>query len=140
MPTVTVRARVPGAAHEPLPDVMVESASNRITLRRLIQRAVEEQLRDVAAGRARKSTLDKQYLSDTQIRTMNPDSAPRLSDDRAWVVPDPSAEVERALRAFANGTYAVFVGGQRVESLDQDVTVQRGEAVVFVRGTSPSAA
>lgn len=135
MPTVTVRARVPGAAHEPLPDVMVEAASDCLTLRRLIQRAVEEQLRDVAAGRARKSTLDKQYLSDTQIRTMAADDAPRLSDDRAWMAPNPSVEVDRAIRAFANGTYAVFVGGQQVESLDQVVTVRRGEAVVFVRRT-----
>lgn len=133
MPTVTVRARVPGGTHEPLPDVFVESASDRLCLRQLIQRAVEEQLRDVAAGRARKSALDKQYLTDSQIRTLTPDGGARLSSDYAWAVPDPTIEVDRAVRAFADGTCAVFVGGERIESLDEDVTVRLGEAVVFVR-------
>jgi hypothetical protein len=134
MPQLMVRARIPGSSGESLPDVLIDLASERSTLRQLIQRTVEEQVREVAAGRAPQASMDRQYLSDTEIREMAARGVVRRPREHD-TVPDPAAEVDRAVRAFARGTFAVLVGGRQVDSLDEPITVRLGESVVFLRLT-----
>ena len=46
---------------------------------------------------------------------------------------DPALEVEKALRAFAAGTYVILVDGRRVERLDEVVPFAPGTKVTFLR-------
>lgn len=134
---VEVRSKVPGAAGEGLPDVLLELADERTTAGELIRRAVTEQVRLLAVDRAGdRRALDRQYLSADEIRAQAaggvvrlPRPAPPPDDDEAEV------EVGRARRAFERGVFVVFVGGRQVTTLDEPIRLRLGEPVVFLRLT-----
>ena len=126
---VEVRSRVPGAAGEALPDVLLALASERTTARELIRRAVEEQVRQlrVDSGRCRRA-LDRQYLSAEEIRAQAATGTVRMPTE-----PDLATEVARAQRAFEHHVFVVLVGGRQVERLDEEVVLKLGEPVAFLR-------
>ncbi|GAA2399097.1 hypothetical protein Cme02nite_07940 [Catellatospora methionotrophica] len=131
---VEVRSRVPGG--DRLPDVLVELAQERTTVRELIRAAVAEQVRAWQADSSRcRALLDRQYLTDDDIRAQAATGVVRLPD-RQHGVPDADAEVTRAWRAFERGTFALFIGGRQVDLLDEQVVLRLGEPVVFVRLTA----
>lgn len=131
---VEVRSRIPGG--ERLPDVLVELAQERTTVRGLIRAAVEEQVRcwrgDVARCRA---LLDRQYLTDAEVRAQAATGVVRMPA-RVELEPDVEAEVTRAWRAFDRGAFALFVGGVQAGGLDDEIVLRLGEPVVFVRLTA----
>jgi hypothetical protein len=131
---VEVRSKVPGAAGEPLPDVLLELADERTTAGELIRRAVAEQVRLLAADRPRaRRAFDRQYLSAADIRAQAATGVVRLPsptpDD------DTEAEVTRAHRAFERGVFVVFAGGHQVTTLDEELHLRLGEPVTFLRLT-----
>lgn len=134
---VEVRSKVPGAAGEGLPDVLLELADERTTAGELIRRAVAEQVRLLAADRPRaRRALDRQYLSADEIRAQAATGVLRLPA----AAPDPGTEVEaevtRAHRAFERGVFVVFAGGRQVTAaLDEPLHLRLGEPVVFLRLT-----
>lgn len=131
---VEVRSRVPGG--ERLPDVLVELAQERTTVRELIRAAVAEQVRCWQGERGRvRAMLDRQYLTDAEVRAQAATGVVRLPD-RDDSVPDPDVEAARAWRAFEQGTVALFVGGRQVDRLDEDIVLRLGEPAVFVRLTA----
>ena len=118
--SIEVRSRVPGAVGGDLPTVLLELESESVTARELVRRAVEEQIRVLNAGPGvHHKALDRQYrqVGDT----------PRPAEI------DVEAEVRRALRAFERGVFKVFAGGRQVESLDEELRIELGEPVVFLR-------
>ncbi|MEV6140525.1 hypothetical protein AB0L63_31705 [Nocardia sp. NPDC051990] len=128
MVDIEVRSRVPGMSGDDLPAVLVGLADDRTTVRELIRRAVEEQIRELRADAARcRRILDRQYLS-AQATT----SAIRMPQ-QAPGDPDVTEEVARAHRAFARGTFVIFAGGRQVADLDEEVTLRLGEPVLFLR-------
>jgi hypothetical protein len=153
MSRIEVRSRVPGGA-EPPPTVQVDLAGDRVTVRQLIILAVEEHVRELVARVAVWETaaperhaalarcramLDRQYLTSEEIREQAAagrvrfPSRPAVPGLPEITMPDPDAEVARAVRAFERGTVVVFAGGRQVASLDEEVTVRLGEPVVFLR-------
>ncbi|MCP3802217.1 hypothetical protein NLX83_23390 [Allokutzneria sp. A3M-2-11 16] len=128
MMDIEVRTRVPD-----VPAVLVRLADDRTTARELISRAVEEQIRELRAdtGRCRRA-LDRQYLSDEDLRAQ---AAAGVIKMPRPAPPEPgiAEEVARAHRAFARGTFVIFVGGHQVHGLDEEVVVRLGEPVVFLR-------
>ncbi len=131
---VEVRSRIPGG--DRLPDVLVELAQERTTVRELIGAAVAEQVRAWQVDSARcRTLLDRQYLTDDDIRAQAATGVVRLPD-RSQAVPDVEAEVARAWRAFERGAFALFVGGRQVDVLDEEIVLRLGEPVVFVRLTA----
>ncbi|WP_343952453.1 hypothetical protein [Nonomuraea longicatena] len=126
MVDIEVRSRVPGRSGDDLPTVLVRLADEGTTVRELIRRTVEEQIRESRADTARsRRILDRQYGSD--------DETPNGAIRKPPADPDATAEAARAHRAFARGTFVVFVGGRQVADLDEQVTLRRGEPVVFLR-------
>ncbi|MEV0088053.1 hypothetical protein [Saccharopolyspora sp. NPDC050642] len=133
MVDIEVRSRVPGASGGDVPAVLVRLVGDRTTVRELIQRAVEEQIRELRADAVRcRRVLDRQYLSNDDLRAQACTGAIRLPR-QAPANPDVTTEAARAHRAFARGTFVVFVGGRQVVGLDEEVTLRLGEPVVFLR-------
>ncbi|GAA1400452.1 hypothetical protein [Catellatospora coxensis] len=131
---VEVRSRVPGG--DRLPDVLVELAREQTTVGELIRAAVAEQVRAWQADSTRcRALLDRQYLTDEDIRAQAGTGVIRMPDRQA-AAPDVEAEVARAWRAFERGTFALFVGGRQLDLLDEEIVLRLGEPVVFVRLTA----
>jgi hypothetical protein len=131
---VLVRSRVPGG--ERLPDVLIELAQERTTVRSLIRAAVEEQVRCWSVDRAScRRLLDRQYLTDAEVRAQAATGVVRLP---VHLEPEPDVEVEvaRAWRAFERNAFALFVGGAQANGLDDELVLRLGEPVVFVRLTA----
>ncbi|MFE7797698.1 hypothetical protein [Nocardia sp. NPDC057440] len=133
MVDIAVRSRVPGMPGDDLPVVLVRLADDRTTVRELIRRAVEEQIRELRADAARcRRILDRQYLSNADLRTQAITGAIKMPQ-QAPPDPDVTEEVTRAHQAFTVGTFVVFVGGRQVVDLDAEVALRLDEPVVFLR-------
>ncbi len=133
MVDIEVRSRVPGTSGDGLPAVLVRLADDRSTVRELIRRAVEEQVRELRADAAHcRRVLDRQYLSDDDLRAQAATGAIRMPSQPP-ADPNVTTEVARAHRAFARGTFVIFVGGRQVVDLDEEVALRLGEPVVFLR-------
>ncbi|WP_328418178.1 hypothetical protein OG470_31455 [Micromonospora sp. NBC_00389] len=133
---VKVRAVVSGAYRSGMPDVLVELASERATVRELIRRAVEEQIRSLGVDATRCQTvLDRQYLSAAEIRAQASTGMVRMPSPQLDS-PDVAEHVARACRAFERSVFVLFVGGRQVERLDEEIVLRPGEPVVFLRLTA----
>jgi hypothetical protein len=129
---VQVRSKVPGGGAL---DVWVDVAGTVLTAAELVRLAVTEQVRALDGDAARgREVLDRQYLSDAEIReqaatgAIRPPAVPPPA-------PDPAREAARACQAFRQNVFAIFVGGRQVQDLDEQVTLGRGSRVVFLRLT-----
>jgi hypothetical protein len=116
----------------------VRLTTDRVTVRELIRVTVEEQIRAYRARAADwRRMLDRQYLSDVEIRKQASDGVIRMPTESAGT-PDMTAEVARAHRAFERGTFVLFVGGRQVGApdqggLDEEVVLRVDQPVVFLR-------
>ena len=139
---VGVRSRVVGESPEApdLAPISLRLLDERLSVAELIQRTVEEQVRELTvrrrldaeqAGRA----LARHYLSAEEVAAQARRGAVRFPTARADKVAqlDPALEVEKALRAFEAGTYVILVDGRRVERLDEVVPFSPGTKVTFLR-------
>lgn len=128
-----MRSRVTGTS-DGLPPVLVRLAEERVRARELIRRAVEEQIRLVGADAARcRQLLDRQFLTPADVRIQAPTGVIRLPRQSPPGAPVPTAEVARAQRAFAEGTFLMFAGGRQVTGLDEEIVIRPGEPVTFLR-------
>lgn len=97
-------------------------AADRITLRELIERAVQTDVR--AAASRERAALIRMLVA--------------LSGD-SWPAPgiraeaDLAAKQHHALQAFSEGQYRVFVDGRPVTDLDEVLSVGLRSQVLFVR-------
>jgi hypothetical protein len=131
---VEVRGKVPGADGDGLPDVLVELEAGATTVRELIRLAVGEQVRRLCGDAARcRRALDRQYLSEEDVREQARAGAIRLPASPGW--PDVAAEVAKAQRAFEQKVFVVFAGGRQLCGLDEEVPVRMDQPVVFLRLT-----
>jgi hypothetical protein len=129
---VQVRSRVPGGDAF---DVLVDVAGAVLTAAELIRLAVTEQVRALDGDAARcREVLDRQYLSDAEIREQAATGAIRLPAAPP-PAPDPAREAARACQAFRQNVFAILAGGRQVQSLDEQVTLGPGTRVVFLRLT-----
>ncbi|MFI1995178.1 hypothetical protein [Actinoplanes sp. NPDC020271] len=133
MVEVEVRTRVTGTSGG-LPSVLVQLAEERVTARELIRRTVEEQIRVVGADATRcRPMLDRQFLSDHDVRAQAATGVVRLPRRSPPEAPHVATEVTRAQQAFARGSFLIFAGGRQVTTLDEELTIRLGEPVTFLR-------
>jgi len=125
---VQVEARiVGGSVDEGLGSVLLSPAKQQLMAADLIRLAVGEQIRELTARRRLSAAetvqaLRRQYQTSGSISSLPDD--PRL---------DPQREAERALAAFTAGTCLLFVNGEQVRDLNQEVAVGIDTKVQFLR-------
>lgn len=141
--TISVESRIAGALSEkaPLDEVFLNLVEERITVRELIRRTVEEQVHELVVthnmeyAEARKA-LDRQYLSPAEIRRQAEDEgAIRYPSKGVKDLPqiDRRAETEKALSAFEQQRYFILIDGRQVESLEEQITFEPRTKVTFLR-------
>lgn len=104
---------------------------NRMRLRDLIARVVQEEVRAFQQRQEERRLariLTKGEVEQAIVRG-KVDMGERDSKQKV----DPQAAVETALQAFEDGLYYVFVGGEQVQNLDDEVTVRADTRVTFMR-------
>jgi hypothetical protein len=116
----------------------------RLTIAELIQRAVEEGVREEAVKRAQKmpgifapaEAKQRGYLTEEEIaaqqqqgKIASPDQLSGLSTS------DAQTQVKKALRAFQVGTYIVLIDNKRVKTLDEEITFSPTTSIQFLRLT-----
>ena len=97
-------------------------ASEHVTLREVIARAVEIEVRE--AGRRSEAEIGELLLA-LLGRAGIAQWSPRG--------PDPAVETERALEGFRNGSYRVMLDGHPVTGLDDPLTLGLRSRVAFLR-------
>ncbi len=140
--TIEVRSRIMGLAQAPSPldTVLLEMLVEKITLAELIQRTVEEQVRELVVRRRLQaeeaaSVLGRQYMTAQEIAEQAARGAVRYPSKHKGKSAElnPAAEAKRALKAFEAGAYMVYADGRRIESLAEEVTFAPGTKVTFLR-------
>lgn len=141
MPVIEVESRVVGpGGGEGLDSVFFEHPADRVTVRTIILRAVEEQLRDLTVRRKlhRQEALRQialQYETEAEILERREAEGHARSPVRP--PPGPAIDLgraqQRALRTFEVGRCLVFVGDRQMVRLDQKVEVAAGTRVRFIR-------
>ncbi|MBI5932035.1 MAG: hypothetical protein HY862_22195 [Chloroflexi bacterium] len=142
MLSVEIRHRVIGGKTNELPDVVLELLNEEITTAELIQRGVEEQIRDLIlhhqldVEQARQA-FDRHYLTDTQVKQQAQTGAIRYPSKKISDLPeiDLAVEIDKAITAFENQTYMIVVDGRQVEGLDEVLKLQPTSKITFLRLT-----
>lgn len=125
---VQVEARIVGTGvDEGLGSVFLNPVEQRLTATDLIRLAVSEQIRELTARR--------QFSMSETVRALRRQyqSAGSASSIPEGSSVDPEREVERALAAFTAGTCLLFIDGEQVRDLDQQVPVGIDTKVQFLR-------
>jgi hypothetical protein len=119
----------------------------RLTVAELIQRAVEEGVREEAMKRAQKipgllgifspkEAKQRGYLTEEEIAAQQQQGKIHSSDQLNGIAtPDAKAQVKKALRAFQVGTYIVLIDNKRVKTLDEEITFSPTTSIQFLRLT-----
>jgi hypothetical protein len=141
---VEVRSRIVGQSQTDLmpSNVVLDLLNETITVAELIQQTVEEQVRDLLLNRKldveqMQRVLDRQYLTDADVRRQVAEGAVRSPSAKAVRIPqiDTAEEVRKALRSFDQQTYMIVVDGNQAESLDELLTLRATSKVTFLRLT-----
>ena len=117
-----------------------------LLVREIIARAVETQVSELLSGRRKidlkkaRRILIRQYMSQDDIdsqgaRSGNEQSpAETIAEDREREF-DVAVEAKRAMEAFESGRVAMFVDGEQMHHLDDEVDITAETKVRFLRLT-----
>ena len=139
MPRIEVESRVVGAPRDGgIGSVFFEAASH-MTVRELITRTVEEQVRDLNARRELthrelERRFARQYLTENEILELREDdgrAAPNVKS-KSKAIDAKRAQVQ-AIEAFSAGRCIVFVGEEQKTDLDEEVLLGSATRVQFMR-------
>jgi hypothetical protein len=140
MLVIEVRSRVVGAGSgDGLGSIFFNSGSERFTVRALILRAVEEQVRDLNARKEltrleAERRFARQYQTESEIASLRE----RTGRDAFGAGRKPrrielAAAQRHALEAFTSQRCLVFVGDRQVHDLDEEVDLRSDSKIQFVR-------
>jgi hypothetical protein len=141
--TLTVESRiVGGSADTALSPVVLEILNEILTVRELIERTVEEQIRDLVAirrldvGQAERA-LNRQYLTTSEVRQQAQDRGVVKLPSQVKQVPEINvrAEIKKAISGFEAGSFIIFVDGSQMETLDDEIQLGLSSKVTFLRLT-----
>lgn len=147
MLTLEVHTKNIGSIKAEGPDhLTLNLLEERLTVAELIQRAVEEGVREEAAKRvqkmpgslgifAPKEAKQRGYLTKEEIAAQQQHGKISSPDQLSISTPDASAQVKKALRAFQVGTYIVLIDNKRVKTLDEEITFSPTTSIQFLRLT-----
>jgi hypothetical protein len=140
MPTIEVRSQVFGGNQDSpsLLPVFLNLLQEHLTVAELIQRTVEEQVRELLLqlldAQQVHHALERHYLTTEEIVAQAQKGAVRYPSKPSQISQiEVKAEVHRAIRAFEAGSYIILVNGQQVESLDEELTLSMNTKVIFLR-------
>lgn len=131
-------------AEDALPTIALDLLNEEITVAELIQRTIEEQVRELLAASKLEAeqavrALERHYLTEEEIRLQATEGVVRLADpkgsDASPYMIDCAAAVNKAFRAFEKRAYLVIVDGKIAQRLDEQLTFRPGCKVSFVRLT-----
>jgi hypothetical protein len=141
MATVEVECRIVGPRRDDgLRNIFFEAHGERMTVRALILRTVEEQVRDLNA-RSELSHQEllrrfaRQYQTEEEILALREEAGRAAITDRlskARTINLGRAQ-QNALDAFSTGRIAVFVGSEQMDSLEQEIELGAATKVQFLR-------
>ncbi|MDD5275487.1 MAG: hypothetical protein PHR16_05340 [Methylovulum sp.] len=142
---VTIKCMVIGQAPEGagLKPVYLELATERITVRDLIARAVTEQIQELLAQHRAKAglvhlALARQYLSLKDIQKQAETgriSLPAERKDPSAAIIDTAEEIKKAHSGFEAQAFQALLDGVPLESLDENIVLKRETKIVFLRLT-----
>ena len=126
-----------GDTEKSLPQVTLKLVSQRITVRQIIQQAVEQQLKTMLADKQAyaiiRQNFNAQYLEQGEIELQQGSGKIALEKTAADEFPSQELEVRRALQGFENKCFKVFVDGNEVLNPDDECTLVDGATIKFVR-------
>jgi len=132
---ILVRSLVLGATSpvEIPPPVKFVFETEVITVRELIARSVEAQLRSLHAHQAHaEAILARQYLSREDIQTLAQEGAVRVPGNGGQA-PDLDREIRKACHGFTHNRFFIQVNGLQPESLDDKILLTAHTQVMFIR-------
>jgi uncharacterized protein (DUF1684 family) len=128
-----------GARQEPLlPPVTLAPTSSSLTVAELIRLTVAEQIAALSAQHwleqaSLREVLDRQYLSERDIRRQASEGVIVMPQASAPVKLDVDAEVERALKGFETRAFRVLHNGVMLHSLDDPIDLSPPSTLAFIR-------
>ena len=128
-----------GARQEPLlPPVTLTPGSMTLTVAELIRLTVAEQIAALSAQHWQqhlsvREALDRQYLSERDIRQQAREGAVVMPQAREAPDVDVDAEVERALKGFEARAFRVLHNGVMLQRLDESIELTPPSTLAFIR-------
>lgn len=128
-----------GARQEPLlPPVTLTPASSTLTVAELIRLTVAEQIAALSvqhwlAQVSVREVLDRQYLSERDIRQQACEGAVVMPQASAPPDLDVGVEVERALKGFESRAFRVLHNGVMLQRLDESIVLSPPSTLAFIR-------
>ncbi len=133
--TITVEGKLLGQKRPLFTDWAValpaDTGRGRLRLRDLISHVVLEEVQ--AFQQRQEERRLARILSKSEIEQALVQGKVDMGERDSRQKVDPQVAVETALQAFEDGLYYVFIDGEQVQSLDDEVTVRADTRVTFVR-------
>lgn len=125
---------------EPLPEVKLRLASERLSARELLAKTVAEQWHALKADQhdnARIEACIKRHYLDAEAIAEQADSGkialPAKDSNKTAQIENIEQHIDRVLNAFARGCFKMFVDGEEVAGLDDHCLLVDGTQVRFIR-------
>lgn len=128
-----------GARQEPLlPPVTLTPTSSTLTVAELIRLTVAEQIAALSVQHwleqvSVREVLDRQYLSERDIRQQANEGAILMPQASAPPELDVSVEAERALKGFEARAFRVLHNGVMLQNLNDTVELSPPSSLAFIR-------
>lgn len=128
-----------GARQEPLlPPVTLTPTSSTLTVAELIRLTVAKQIAALSVQHcleqaAMREVLDRQYLSERDIRRQAGEGAIVMPQAKASPKLDLDVEIERALKGFETRAFRVLHNGVMLQDLDDLIEVSPPSTIAFIR-------
>jgi len=128
-----------GARQEPLlPPVTLTPTASTLTVAELIRLTVAKQIAALSVQHcleqaAMREVLDRQYLSERDIRRQAGEGAIVMPQAKASPKLDLDVEIERALKGFETRAFRVLHNGVMLQDLDDLIEVSPPSTIAFIR-------
>ncbi|MBC7793549.1 MAG: hypothetical protein H7Z43_07560 [Clostridia bacterium] len=137
--SVEVAATAGGATEQEVAlTVRISLASERISVRELLERTVAAQWHELLQGQrlgdeAAAQILARQYLTHAEIEQQAAKGSVRFGAAAGAVRVDLKCEVQRALRGFEKRTFRVVVNGEMFKGLDDELYLTPATKITCLR-------
>lgn len=131
MVEVTVAAKQIGNRRVLAPAMPLELEGGPCTLSELLARVVADEVAVYEERRSDRALL--RVLTEDEVRRGVALGGVDLGGRDLPAAPPVAVAIERAVEAFTDGLYFVFIDDQQIESLDDMVHLREGSQILFVR-------
>ncbi|MDO9087975.1 MAG: hypothetical protein Q7U53_17345 [Anaerolineaceae bacterium] len=114
-------------------EVFIEQLKIRYSLAELIRSIVQDEVN--AANQGNQVNRLSQVMSFEEIEHAKAAGKIAISDKSRKTIVDPEKEIEKALKAFSRGVYYVFIDNNQINHLDEEVIINTGSKILFIRLT-----